>query len=116
MESTDIAKWSLTLGLAFVFIYFGIDKFLNPLVWIGWMPTWLNGSLGFSVDQWLQIIAVTEIVFGAMLLMPIRIVQKIGSVLVALHLVAILTQTGWNDVAVRDIGLLTMAIALWYLI
>lgn len=116
MQSTDIAKWTLTLGLAFVFISFGIDKFLNPEVWIGWMPAWLDGSLGFSVNQWLQITGVTEIVFGALLVVPIRIVQKIGSLLVALHLVAILTQVGWNDVAVRDTGLLAMAIALWYLI
>jgi|GEM_PF-3698566 len=36
--------------------------------------------------------------------------------MIALYLVAILTQTGWNNIAVRDIGLLFMTIGLWFLL
>jgi hypothetical protein len=49
-------------------------------------------------------------------LIPVRLVRQIGAIMIALHLVAILTQVGWNDIAVRDIGLLLSALALLALI
>jgi hypothetical protein len=43
-------------------------------------------------------------------------VRKVAVLLAALHLAGVLTQTGWNDIAVRDIGILLMTMALWYVI
>lgn len=116
MSSITTARWTLILGIAFVFLYFGIEKFTDPKTWIGWMPAWMDGLMGYKVDLWLKVIGATEIVIGAMVLVPVRLVQKIGSLLASLHLVGILTQIGWNDIAVRDTGLLCMTTALWYLI
>lgn len=116
MSSISIARWILILGTVFVFMYFGIEKFTNAIVWIGWMPDWMDGLLGFSIDSWLQIIGVSEIVIAIMVLVPVRILQKAGALLASLHLVGILTQVGWNETAVRDIGLLSMTVSLWYLI
>ena len=106
----------LTLGLAFVFGYFGADKFVHPEFWLGWIPLWMEGLLTFSRTGWLMIIGFTEILFALMILIPVRTIRQIGTVLIALHLVAILTQTGWNDIAVRDIGLLFMTLGLFALI
>lgn len=116
MQSQNAAKWTLIIGLAFVFGYFGIDKFINPDIWIGWMPTWLEGLLGFTRQQWLSITGATEIFFALLLLIPHRRIQQAGSILVALHLVAIFTQTGWNDIAIRDIGLLMSSVALFLML
>lgn len=116
MSSTTTARYLLILGVAFVFVYFGVDKFFHPLVWIGWLPTWMNGLAGLDKSIWLNIIAITEIIIGIMVLIPVRGVRKVVVLLAALHLTGILTQTGWNDIAVRDIGLLFMTMALWYLI
>ncbi len=44
MSAVHTSRWTLIAGLAFVFIYFGIDKFVHPLIWIGWMPAWLDGT------------------------------------------------------------------------
>jgi uncharacterized membrane protein len=106
----------LTLGLAFVFGTFGIDKFLNPNDWLQWIPMWMEGLLSFPRTTWLSIIGFSEIVMALMILVPIRQIRQIGLVLMALHLLGILTQTGWNDVAVRDIGLLAAVIALLFLV
>ena len=116
MPPVTVARWTLILGLSFVFLYFGIDKFVHPFTWIGWIPKWMNGLFGLKINLWLQIIGTTEIVIGAALLFPVRFIQQAASILASLHLVGILTQIGWNDIAVRDTGLLSMATALFYLL
>lgn len=80
------------------------------------MPTWLDGKFSLTLSQWMQVTAVAEIIIAAALLFPMLIVQRIAAFFAAAHLTAVLTQTGWNDIAVRDIGLLMMATALWYLL
>ncbi len=107
-----IPRWILIIGLAFVFGYFGIDKFIHPLTWSGWIPAAFDGMLGMGKDQWLKIFGVIEIVIALGLLLPMFILQRVAAGLAALHLFAVLTQTGWNDIAVRDIGLVTIALAL----
>ncbi len=116
MSPITTARWTLILGLSFVFLYFGVEKFLHPNVWIGWMPKWFDGLFTMNMLWWLKTIGVLEIVIGVGLLIPIRLLQQIASIGASLHLVAILTQIGWNDVAVRDSGLLCMATALFYLL
>ena len=116
MSPLNIGRWILILGLAFVFGYFGIEKFIQPLNWIGWMPKWMDGLLGMGINAWLSIIGAGEIAIAIGLLIPIRLIQQIASVLAALHLAGILTQIGWNDVAIRDIGLLAIAIAIPFLL
>jgi uncharacterized membrane protein len=116
MQRNNLPKYLLIAALAFVFIYFGIDKFINPIIWIGFMPPWMDGLMGMSLNTWLLITGVTEIIFGAMLFVPNRRVQQAGTILIALHLVAILTQIGWNDIAIRDIGLLLASGALFFLL
>lgn len=115
MQRKTYADLLLTAGLAFVFIYFGVDKFVHPQWWIGWMPEWMDGLLGLSNNAWMHITGVLEILFAVMLLIPVRIIRQSGAILCALHLVAVLTQTGWNDIAVRDIGLLLMSLGLFAL-
>lgn len=116
MTNTATARYTLAAGLAFVLVVFGIDKFLHPLVWIGWIPKSFDGLIGMSQGTWLRLIGTVEVFLGVLVIVPKALVQKIASVLIALHLVAILTQTGWNDIAVRDIGLLFMTIGLFYLL
>lgn len=116
MSSVTAARWILIAGIAFVFLYFGIEKFVHPDLWIGWMPGWIDGLAGQTDDTWMQIIAVTEIVIAIAVVVPIRVVQKAGALFGTIHLAGILTQVGWNDVAVRDVGLISMTMALWYLI
>lgn len=105
-------RWLLILGLAFVFGYFGIDKFWHPILWIQWIPDWMDGLIGMNKDAWLKLIGASEIILAVGLLLPSYLIQRIAAALCGLHLLGVLTQTGWNDVAVRDIGLLAIAITL----
>lgn len=116
MQRTSLAKYCLIAGLVFVFGYFGIDKLVHPDNWIGWIPLWMEGFAGLPRLTWLMVIGISEIVLALLLLVPARSVRMTGAVLIALHLVAILTQVGWNDVGVRDIGLLFGALSLIFLL
>jgi len=116
MQRTLTAKWLLVAALAIVFGWFGIDKFLSPFLWIQWIPPWFEGLLTLTRDQWLSVIGAIEIVFAALLLIPVRRIQLVAASLIALQLVGVLTQTGWNDIGVRDLGLLLSSVALLFLL
>ncbi len=116
MQRKDTAKILLIVALAFVFGVFGVGKFTSPIVWIGWMPLWMDGLLGLPKETWLQLVGASEILFAILLLIPIRSVRQIATILIVLHLIGILTQIGWNDIAVRDIGLLMSSLALLFLL
>ena len=110
------ARWILIASLVFVFLYFGIDKFVHPILWVGFLPLWMNGMMGIENDAWIIIIGVLEVVLALLLIIPVSIIRKIGTILIALHLLGIIWQVGWNDVAVRDIGLMLSAVALFFLL
>ncbi len=109
-KSHPIAYWLLTLGLAFVFGWFGIDKIVTPLNWIGWIPGWMDGFLGMDLIAWTKLIGVAEIVFAAGLFIPW--VKRYVSALVMLHLIAVIAVTRFSEIGIRDIGLFFMAAAL----
>lgn len=112
MQRPNSAKWLLILSLVFVFGFFGIDKFVHPLTWIGWLPVWIDGLGGLPKDAWLKLVGAAEIIFALLLLFPVKRVRQAGVLLLIVHMLGILTQVGWNDIAVRDIGIMISAIAL----
>jgi len=116
MNRNRLASYILIGALAFVFAYFGIEKFTNPLLWSGWMPVWIDGFFGIDKGTWLKIIGAIELGLAILLLIPVRSIRQTAAVLIVLHLAGILTQTGWNDTAVRDIGLLLSGVALLFLL
>jgi len=116
MQRPSLAKNILIAGQVFVFAYFGIDKFVHPELWLGWIPMWMDNLLGMPRETWLSIIGVSETLMAILLLIPVRSVRLTGAILIALHLAGIITQVGWNDVGVRDIGLLIADLALIFLL
>jgi uncharacterized membrane protein len=116
MQQSDIARMILAAGLACVFIAFGIDKFLNPVLWVGWIPPWLQGATGMSAEAWLPWIGGGEVAAGILTLIPKRRLQNAGTILIILFLLAVLPIVGWNETGIRDIGLLLSAVALLMLL
>jgi uncharacterized membrane protein YphA (DoxX/SURF4 family) len=99
----------LRFGLAFVFIWFGVNQLQNPSQWTALLPSWTI-SLPFSQIQfvllngWFEIVGAGLFIFGAY--------TRIVAVLLALHLFGISWTVGWNAVGVRDIGLACATLAL----
>ncbi len=108
--------WILIAALVLVFGWFGIDKFLNPILWVGFLPLWMDGLLGMDKTVWITIVGASEVGMAVMLLVPHRLVRILGTIFVILHLIAVLMQVGINDVGIRDMGLLLAAVALLLLL
>ena len=106
----------LRLGLAFVFLWFGIDKFIHPDYWINaWLPLWFQNILGrFSIGNLNFIYAhgIFEIVMGLGFLFNIFV--KLFALLTVLFLLAVIISFGLNEVIVRDAGLMGAALALLF--
>ncbi|MDO8648270.1 MAG: hypothetical protein Q7R81_00635 [Candidatus Peregrinibacteria bacterium] len=116
MDRNRLAAHILTAALVILYASFGIDKFVAPINWVQWIPPWLDGSFGMDANAWLKVIGVGEIVLATLLLIPNRRVRQVGAIGIALSLVGILTQVGWNDMGARDFAILLSSLALFVLL
>lgn len=100
------AQFLVRLGLAIVFGYMGVDKFLRPDVWLIQMPPVLQ-DLGLNV---IFVLGAVEVIIALMLLSRrFYVLGAIGST--AILAGAIMTM-GVNDISARDAGLLFSSLAL----
>ena len=115
--SSRLSYLFLRLGLAAVFLWFGIDKMINPDYWLNaWVtPTARSivGLAGLSGTQFIYLNGVFEILAGVSLVT--NVLQRLFSLLAMLFLIGVFIFIGFNEVTVRDIGLLGgfLAIIFW---
>jgi uncharacterized membrane protein YphA (DoxX/SURF4 family) len=100
----------LRIGLGIVFLWFGIDKIINPLNWAGWVPEGIRPLIPFDDEVHMAIQGVVEGALGA--LMVAGLFTRIVGIISSAVLLAIIIAIGLNDIAGRDIGLLGGALAL----
>jgi len=101
-----LAQLLVRLGLAIVFGYMGVDKFLRPDVWLIQMPPVLQDA-GLNV---IFALGAVEVIL-ALLLLSSRFFRLAAFGCVAILAGAIMT-IGINDIAARDAGLLFASFAL----
>mgnify|MGYP001615809934 CR=1 FL=1 len=115
-QSLRYSNIFLRLGLAAVFIWFGVDKFLNPQYWLSaWIPQSalaIASKIGMSGLDIVYTSGVFELLVGASVLSNIFI--KAFSVLALIFLVIVLFTFGISEVLVRDIGLMGGFLALLF--
>ena len=115
-NSTNASDLFLRLGLTFVFLWFGIDKFVHPDYWVNaWLPLWFKGilnSLGIGNLNFIYANGIFEIVIGLGFLFNIFV--KLFASLVILFLLLVIFSFGLNEVTVRDIGLIGAVSALLF--
>ena len=107
-----------TLRSAFTIapIFFGLDKFFDVMAnWDRYLAPSIAGLSPFSVHQTMYVVGAIEIVAGVV----VAVVPRLGAPIVALWLLGIVTNLllvpGYYAVALRDFGLLLVAVALWRL-
>jgi uncharacterized membrane protein YphA (DoxX/SURF4 family) len=108
-KNPDVAFLVLRLGLAFVFIWFSVNQFLNPGDWTSYLPSWV-GSLGVSAESFVLMNALVELVAG--ILLALGAWTRLAALVLGVHLIGIALSVGYNAVAVRDIGLAIATFAL----
>jgi len=100
----------LRVGLAITFLWIGVLIFKNPESWGGYLQPWAAGLLPIPLTQAMIGTAILDIVIGFFLL--IDVLTWLAALLGAVHLIIVLAVSGITDITVRDIGLLTAALAL----
>ena len=106
MSQEKIGLFILRLGLAAVYIYFGISQLNNANAWSSTVPDWALSISGVSAVAIVMFNAIFEIVFASLLALGFW--TRIVSILLAIHLAIITFTMGFNPIGVRDFGL-TMA-------
>jgi uncharacterized membrane protein YphA (DoxX/SURF4 family) len=107
MHPTTTAALIMRFGLAFVFGWMGIDKFIHLSAWYGWIPSWLAFV---PQDAFLYAVGAIEVIL-AVLLIGGRFV-RFAAIVCAVLMAGVVFSFGINDITVRDIGLIALALAI----
>jgi len=125
----------LRVSLGLVFFVFGIDKFIRPEYWVGWMPEWMISMISFNINYFMYFQGVVETIVGVFLIIGLftRISSFIsGGILFLIVINFIFNPTTishfsqlhidkdifpllLNEIMLRDLGLLAIAISLFLL-
>jgi len=108
----EYAPILVRLSISLVFVWFGLTQIFSPGSLAGYLP-------GFAYDLPLKPLTLIFLngIFGTAfgLLLLTGLFTRISSFLLGLHLLGITFSLGYNDVAIRDLGLAltTFAITLY---
>jgi len=92
----------LRISISLVFLWFGLTQIFNREALAGYLPQ-LAYSLPIEPFTLILFNGLFETVFGLLLL--IGLFTRVSSFLLGLHLLGITFSLGYNDVAIRDLGL-----------
>jgi len=115
INSTKYSYLILRIGLAAVFLWFGVDKFFHPTFWINTsIPASiiaLVGKVGISATQLIYLNGVFDVLIALSLITGvfIQFFAFCAGLLVLFNLVF----TGLNETTVHDIGLIGACISVF---
>ena len=103
----------LRFAIGSVFLWFGVDKWIHPAVWYGWIPTWLIAMLpkDGGLDSFIYVNGIFECVVGIALVAN-RFVRE-AAACAGIFLLAITLVAGVNEVTIRDNALLGACLVLF---
>lgn len=115
--SSKFSYLALRLGLAFVFLWFGIDKIFHPLYWLNaWVPDSIESlvlRVNIGLTEFMYLNGIFEILVGLSLITGVFI--KVLSILAIIFLINIIAFVGISEVTIRDLALIGgfVSVVLW---
>jgi len=106
----DKAPIVVRIAISLVFLWFGLSQLITPQAFYGYIPAWDIIS-GFQVGTLVLINGIIDTILGVALL--VGIFTRVAALVACLHLVGIILGLGYNDVAVRDFGLLLVTFSIF---
>jgi len=115
MDFENLKKYSpvlLRIALSLVFLWFGINQLIFPNMFLGYIPSWITQNPIIPLEPGFIIMGngIFEIVFGILLIAGLF--TRLVSLFLGLHLIGIMLGLGYNDIAVRDFGLMLATISI----
>lgn len=99
------------VALSLVLLWFGLNQIFNTPAWFSWLPSWAS-SLPVSPVLLILFNGFLEVVLGVLLLLGLF--TSIAALVAAIHLLSIVLSLGYNDIAVRDSGLMLVALSVFF--
>ena len=93
----------LRIGIAAVFLWFGMSQVMDPAAWAGFVPDYVMAFTGIAVGTVVYWNGMFEIVFGSLLFFGLF--TRFAALLLALHIMDIAYTVGLNAIGGRDFGL-----------
>ena len=100
----------LRTAMSLVFLWFGTNQLLNPAKWVGFIPDFVK-AIG-PAETFVIGNGTLEVVLGTLLLLGFFV--RIVSLVLALHLIGIVTSVGYDPTGVRDFGLMLATFAVFF--
>jgi len=114
VQSLQYSYLALRIGLALVFLWFGIDKFLHPGYWAdAWLPRSIADiveRIGLSRNEFMYLNGIFEIIIGTSIISTIFI--RFFAAAAVVFLISVFIFHGFNEIIVRDFGLIGALVAL----
>ncbi|MDO8563823.1 MAG: DoxX family protein [Nanoarchaeota archaeon] len=105
------APITVRIGISLVFLWFGFQQLFHPSDWTTWLPSFVS-NLPFSEINLIIFNGLFESIFGLFLILGIY--TRLSSALLSLHLIGIIFSIGYNEIAIRDFGLLMALISIFF--
>ncbi len=113
-KSLHASQMSIRIGLAVVFLWFGVNKFIQPQYWVdAWMPQWAQHAaqvIGMSATDVIFLNGIFEVLVAVSFVTGFF--TRAFAMAAIVFLGAILAIHGLDEVMVRDIGLIAALVAL----
>ncbi|MBI4068490.1 DoxX family protein [Candidatus Kaiserbacteria bacterium] len=113
VTSHDIGTLVLRLGLAAVFLWFGLSQLMDSVNWVSWVPAWVPALLHLPPAMIVLANGIFDTSMGALIAM--NLFTRIVALLAAVHILFITFEIGFNEIGVRDFGLSMATLALFFL-
>ena len=91
----------LRIGMALVFLWFGLNQLFDPGSWVGWVPGWIHPIVHPAIVVFVN--GIVEVILGTMLLLGFF--TRTVSLILGLHLLGISFGIGYSATMIRDLGL-----------
>lgn len=110
-EQHELTNVVLRFAVGSVFLWLGIDKWIHPDAWYGWMTSSALTYLPASPESVLWIGGAAEFAVGALLVAGKHV--QLASAAAGIFLATVALSFGPNDVTVRDSALIGACLALF---
>ena len=109
-DKREIAARIVRIGMSLVFLWFGLNQLFQPDNFMGYLPSFILAS--DLAKQAILLNGAFNVVFGGLLLAGLF--TRLVSVFLVLHLLSISVSLGYNDVMIRDIGLMFATASIYF--
>lgn len=97
------------IGVSLVFLWFGLNQIFDSESFLGYLPEFAT-KLPIQLTMLIMSNGIFETIFG--LLLILGLLTRISALLLTLHLIGIIVSLGYNEIAVRDFGLMIATLSI----